>query len=98
MGKFPFTTLLCLGLVAPAFGGKHKVPPREPIVTVHAPDKWKTTDHGAHLEAISPDGAFTPPATRAEAKKLNVAMGEAMRYLLNKGGITVRSNRKKREH
>ena len=97
MGKFLFTTLLCLGLVAPAFGGKHKVPPDEPIVTVEVPDKWKTTERGEHIEAISPDSAVSILVMPAEAKKINEAMGEAMRYLRNKGGITVRSNSMKRE-
>ena len=97
MGKFLFTTLLCLGLVAPAFGGKHKVPPDEPIVTVEVPDKWKTTERGEHIEAISPDGTVSFLVMPAEAKKINEAMGEAMRYLRNKDGITVKAESVKRE-
>jgi len=97
MGKFLFSALLCLGLLAPAFGRKHQVPPDEPIVTVEVPDKWKTTERGEHIEAISPDGAVSFLVMPAEAKKINEAMGEAMRYLRNKDGITVKADSMKRE-
>src|ERR1700694_4702749 len=97
MAKFLFTMLLCLGLVAAAFGGRHKVPPDEPIVTVQLPDKWKTTERGEHIEAMSPEGTVSFLVMPAEAKKINEAMGEAMRYLRNKGGITVKGESMKRE-
>jgi DNA polymerase I-like protein with 3'-5' exonuclease and polymerase domains len=97
MGKFLFGAVLCVGLVAPTFAGTHKVPPDEPIVTVQVPDKWKTTERGEHIEAVSPDGAVSFLVMTAEAKKINEAMGEAMRYLRNKGGITVRADSVKHE-
>jgi hypothetical protein len=89
MKKFLFLALLCVGLVAPAFAGTHKVPPDEPIVTVQVPDKWKTTEQAEHIEAISPDGAVSFLVMPGEAKKINEAMGEAMSYVRNKDGITV---------
>jgi hypothetical protein len=97
MKKFFFGAFLCVGIVAPAFAGTHKVPPDEPIVTVQVPDKWQTTERGEHIEAISPDGAVSFLVMPAEAKKINEAMGEAMRYLRNKGGITVSADSMKRE-
>ena len=97
MRKFLFGALLCAGLLAAALAGTHKVPPDEPIVTVQVPDKWQTTEHGEHIEAVSPDGTVSCLVMSAEAKKINEAMGEAMRYLRNKGGITVKGESMKRE-
>jgi tRNA U34 2-thiouridine synthase MnmA/TrmU len=97
MKKFLAGASLCVGLLAPVFAGTHKVPPGEPIVTVEVPDKWKTTERGEHIEAISPDGAVSFLVMPAEAKKINEAMGEAMRYLRNKDAITVRADSMQRE-
>jgi hypothetical protein len=97
MKKFLAGAFLCVGLLAPVFAGRHKVPPDEPIVTIEVPDKWKTTERGEHVEAISPDGAVSFLVMPAEAKKINEAMGEAMRYLRNKDGITVKAESVKRE-
>jgi hypothetical protein len=97
MRKFLCGAFLCVGLLTAALAGTHKVPPDEPIVTVQVPDKWRTTEHGEHIEAISPDGTVSFLVMPAEAKKINEAMGEAMRYLRNKGGITVKGESMKRE-
>jgi hypothetical protein len=97
MEKFLFGALLCVGLLSSTFAGTHKVPPDKPIVTVQVPDKWKTTERGEHIEAVSPDGGVSFLVMPAEARKINEAMGEAMRYLRNRDGITVNGDSEKRE-
>lgn len=84
-------------LSAPALAGTHKVPDDDPIATINIPEKWKPHDRGDGLEAIAPDGGVSLLVVPVERKKIAEAMGEAMRYLRNTGGITVQSESAKNE-
>jgi hypothetical protein len=92
-----FAVLLCVALVTPAFSATHKVPGDEPIATIQIPDKWQSKEIGEGVEATSPDGAVCFLIIPAEGKKVAESMGEAMRYLRGKGGITVKADSIKQE-
>jgi hypothetical protein len=96
MQKFVVSVLLCAGSIAPAISATHKVPGDEPIASVTIPDSWRTREFGECVEATSPDGAVFFLVMPAE-RKIAESMGEAMRYLRNRGGITVKSETRKDE-
>src|ERR1700720_506264 len=86
-----FAAFLCVALVTQALSSTHKVPADDPIAIIQIPDKWQTKEVGEGVEATSPDGAVCFLVIPVEANKVAESMGEAMRYLRNKSGITVRS-------
>lgn len=92
-----FAVFSFLLLVGPAFAATHKVPEDEPIATVEIPDKWQTGQRGEAIEATSPDGAVHFLVVPPERNKVAEAMGEAMRYIRNSGGIVVRPESRKDE-
>lgn len=92
-----FTAFLCAVLVTPAFSATHKVPADDPIATIQIPDKWQSKEVGEGVEATSPDGAVHFLVMPVEANKIAESMGEAMRYLRNRDGITVKSDSVKHE-
>jgi len=87
-----FAAFLCVALVTPALSATHKVPADDPIATIQIPDKWQSKELGEGVEATSPDGAVCFLVVPAEANKVAESMGEAMRYLRSKSGITVKSD------
>lgn len=97
MQKFVVSVLLCAGSIAPAISATHKVPGDDPIATIAIPDKWQTKEVGEAVEATSPDGAVFLLVMPAEPGKIAESMGEAMRYLRNRGGLTVNSDTRKDE-
>ena len=92
-----FTAFLCAVLVTPAFAATHKVPADDPIATIQIPNKWQTKEVGEGVEATSPDGAVHCLVMPVEANKIAESMGEAMRYLRNRDGITVKSESLKQD-
>jgi len=92
-----FTAFLCAILIAPAFSATHKVPADDPIASIEISDKWQSKELGEGIEATSPDGAVCFLVIPAEANKVAESMGEAMRYVRNKSGITVKSDSIQRE-
>ena len=88
---------LCAVLVTPAFSETHKVPADDPIATIQIPNKWQSKEVGEGVEANSPDGALHFLVLPVEANKIAESMGEAMRYLRNRDGITVKSDSLKQE-
>jgi hypothetical protein len=92
-----FTAFLCAILITPAFSATHKIPTDDPIATIQIPDKWQSKEVGEGVEANSPDGAVYILVIPSESNKVNESMGEAMRYLRGKGGITVKSDSVKHE-
>ena len=92
-----FAAFLCVALVTPALSATHKVPADDPIATIQIPDKWQSKELGEGVEATSPDGAVCFLVVPAEANKVAESMGEAMRYLRGKNGITVKSDSVRRE-
>jgi hypothetical protein len=92
-----FSAFLCGVLVATAFSATHKVPADDPIATIQIPDKWQSKEVGEGVEATSPDGAVRFLVMPVEANKIAESMGEAMRYLRNRDGITVKSDSVKHE-
>lgn len=92
-----FAAFLCLVLVTPALSATHKVPADDPIATIQIPHKWQTKEVGESIEATSPDGAVCVLVILPESNKVSEAMGQAMRYLRGKGGITVKSDSVKHE-
>ena len=88
---------LCAVLVTPAFSETHKVPADDPIATIQIPNKWQSKEVGEGVEANSPDGALHFLVLPVEANKIAESMGEAMRYLRNRDGITVKSESLKQE-
>ena len=92
-----FIAFLCVVLVTPAFSATHKVPADDPIATIQIPDKWQSKEVGEGVEATSPDGAVHLLVMPVEANKIAESMGEAMRYLRNRDGITVKSDSVKQE-
>ena len=87
-----FAAFLCVALVTPALSATHKVPADDPIATIQIPDKWQSKELGEGVEATSPDGAVCFLVVPAEANKVAESMGEAMRYLRSKSGISVKSD------
>jgi hypothetical protein len=92
-----FMAFLCAVLVTPAFSATHKVPADDPIATIQIPDKWQSKEVGEGVEATSPDDALHFLVIPVEANKIAESMGEAMRYLRNRDGITVKSDSLKQE-
>jgi hypothetical protein len=92
-----FTAFLCAVLVTPAFSATHKVPADDPIATIQIPNKWQTKEYEERVEANSPDGAVHFLVMPVERNKIAESMGEAMRYLRNRDGITVKSDSVKHE-
>ena len=90
-------TWLCLGLVASAICGTHKLPADEPIARIDLPNQWKTNELGEGFESTSRDGAVRFLVFPVEGRKLAESMGEAMTYLRNKDGIFVQSESMRRE-
>lgn len=97
MRKLVLSVLLCAGWMAPANSAPHKVPRDQPIATVAIPDKWQTREFEERVETTSPDGAVFFLMMPAESGKIAESMGEAMRYLRNRGGITVKADTRKDE-
>jgi hypothetical protein len=96
MRRFVLHAFLCAGLVGSAFSATYKVPRDEPIAAVRIPEKWQTKEYEERVETTSPDGAFSFLVIRPEGK-IAETMGEVMRYIKGKGGITVKSDTLKRE-
>jgi len=92
-----FIAFLCAVLVTPAFSATHKVPADNPLATIQISNKWQTKEYGERVEATSPDGALHFLVMPVEANKISESMGEAMRYLRNRDGITVKSDSLKQE-
>jgi hypothetical protein len=92
-----FIAFLCAVLVTPAFSATHKVPADDPIATIQIPNKWQTKEYEERVEATSPDGAVHFLVMPVERNKIAESMGEAMRYLRNRDGITVKSDSVKHE-
>jgi hypothetical protein len=88
---------LFLVAAASAFAATHKVPDGEPPAAVEIPDKWQTAQRGEAIEGSSPDGAVHFLVVPPERNKVAEAMGEAMRYIRNSGGIVVRPESRKNE-
>lgn len=97
MLKFGWSLLLCAASLAPANSATFKVPRGEPIASVAIPDKWRTREFEERVETTSPDGALFFLMMPAEQGKIAESMGEAMRYLRNRGGITIKDNTRKDE-
>jgi hypothetical protein len=97
MRQFFLSVFLCSGLVTAAFSATHNVPRDEPIATIRIPEKWQTKEYAEFVEATSPDGAVYFLATPPERNKIAESMGEVMRYIRNRGGITVKSETLKHE-
>jgi len=97
MRKFIVSVLLCTASTAPANSATHKVPRDEPIASVAIPDKWQTKEVGEAVQAASPDGAVSLLVMPAEPGQIAESMGEAMRYLRNRGGVTVKTDTRKDE-
>jgi hypothetical protein len=92
-----FAAIVCVTLATSSFAAIHKVPRDEPMATVQVPDKWKTKELGEGVEASSPDGAISFLVIPAEGMKVAESVGEVMRYLRNRDGITVRADSIKNE-
>jgi len=97
MQKFVVSVLLCAISIAPAISATHKVPGDEPLASIAIPDKWQTKEVGEAVQAISPDGTVFFLVMAAEPGKIAESMGEAMRYLRNQGGLTVKADTRKDE-
>jgi hypothetical protein len=97
MRKFVLSTFLCAGLVGSAFSATHNVPRDEPIATIRIPEKWQTKEYEERVDATSPDGAVCFLVILPEANKVAETMGEVMRYIRGRGGITVKPETRKRE-
>jgi hypothetical protein len=92
-----FAAFLCVALVTPALSATHKVPAEDPIATIQIPDKWRSKEVGEGVQATSPDGGVSLLVIPVERNKVAESMGEAMRYLRGRDGITVQSDSVKRE-
>ena len=97
MQKFVVSFLLCAGSIVPAISATHKVPGDEPFASIAIPDKGQTKEVGEAVQATSPDGAVFLLVMPVEPGKIAEAMGEAMRYLRNQGGLTVKADTRKDE-
>jgi hypothetical protein len=89
--------ILCAAMAAPSFAATHKVPADDPIATIQVPDKWATKQLGEGIEVTSPDAAVSFVVTPVEGTKVNESVGEVMRYLRNRDGITVEADSIKNE-
>src|SRR2546428_3122675 len=97
MRTFVLDAFLCAGLVGSAFSATYNVPRDEPIATIRIPEKWQTKEYEERVEATSPDGAVCFLAIFPEANKVAETMGEVMRYIRSRGGITVKPETRTRE-
>ncbi len=97
MQKFVVSFLLCAGSIVPAISATHKVPGDEPFANIAIPEKWQTKEVGEAVQATSPDAAVFFLVMPVEPGKIAEAMGEAMRYLRNQGGLTVKADTRKDE-
>src|SRR5258708_20536173 len=97
MQKFVVSVFLCAGSMVPAISATHKVPGDEPFANIAIPEKWQTKEVGEAVQATSPDGAVFFLVMPVEPGKIAESMGEAMRYLRNQGGLTVKADTRKDE-
>src|SRR3989442_15302161 len=97
MRKSVLDAFLCAGLVGPAFSATYNVPRDEPIATIRIPEKWQAKEYEERVEATSPDRAVCFLAMPPEANKIAESMGEVMRYIRGRDGITVKAATLKRE-
>jgi hypothetical protein len=89
--------VLSVVLASSSFAATHKVPPDDPFATLQVPDKWAVKEIGEGIEATSPDAAVSFVVTPVEGTKVNESIGEVMRYLRNRDGITVTADSIKNE-
>jgi hypothetical protein len=92
-----FAIVVCLFLATPAFSATHKLPEDEPIVTIKIPDEWQTKEVGESILATAPGDPVHVLIVPPEGNKIAEAMGEAMRYIRNTGGIVVKADSIKNE-
>jgi hypothetical protein len=97
MRKLVLDAFLCAGLAGSAFSATYNVPRDEPIATVRIPEKWQTKEYEERIEATSPDRAVCVLVMPPEGRKIAESMGEVMRYIRGRDGITVKAETLKRE-
>jgi hypothetical protein len=91
-----FVIVFCAAVATPVFPAVHQVPEEEPLVTIEIPNEWQTKEIGESLQATAPSGSFHVLIIPSEAKVAET-IGEAMRYIRNTGGITVKRDSMKDE-
>ena len=92
-----FVISICVLLATPAFSATHKLPNDEPYVTIEFPDEWQTKEIGESIMATAPGEPIHVLIVPPERNKVAEAMGEAMRYIRNTGGIVVKAESLKKE-
>ena len=87
--------VLALGLFAALFSAAPipalAEPDDNPIADLSLPDDWKSERRGEYVEATSPDGQLHLIIVPAEGNKVNESIGEVLRYLRAKDGITLKA-------
>jgi hypothetical protein len=92
-----FVIPICVLLATPAFSATHKLPEDQPIVTIEIPDEWQTKEIGESVLASALGDPIHVLILLPEGSKIAEAMGEAMRYIRNTGGIVVKADSVKNE-
>ena len=87
-----YALLALLASVLPVLAGTHHVPNEEPIAKVQIPDQWNVREVGEALQANTGDGHAHVLVVPVEGTKVAESLGEAIRYVRNSGGITVKAD------
>ena len=88
MKKLSLALLFALALLTPSFGKTFKVPDEESFASITIPDDWKSKeiDNGVESQSADDEVYFAVEAT--DAKGMDKAIEEAVKYLQGQG-VTV---------
>ena len=75
----------------------YRLPAEEPYGKVKIPDRWKTQTHEEFIETTSPDRAARVLVVAVEGRKVQEAMGEALRYIRRAGTLVINAQSIKKE-
>lgn len=77
--------LLALGMSGAAMAETYVLPNGKPLVSITIPETWESTEIAKGIEASSPDEGVYIAAEIVETNKVDVAIKEAVKYLIDNG-------------
>ena len=78
-------SILALGLASTAMAETYVLPNGKPLVSITIPESWESTEIAKGVEATSPDEGVYIAAEIVETNKVDVAIKEAVKYLIDNG-------------
>ena len=88
MKKISLALLFALALVTPAFAKTFKIPGEDSFASITIPDDWKSKEIDKGVESQSADNEVYFAVEATDAKGMDKAIEEAVKYL-HEQGVTV---------